>query len=362
MRPSVVGLRGSASFLFAALPERVFTRCPDMLCILYVNFIGGCLSIIGHLVERALPATSSRRWIWFAVIVFSMALPGYYRTHHSWDITAAGSEQPTGAQTVEQGAPQTLGLTKALLSPIDRDFWARIESYDSKINRVWLIASGLLLIFAVTNAMRVSHVILSSRGEQADPRIPTEMDGVPIVITDAAGPATVGVLRSHVLVPRWVLGLPGRQRKYVLRHEDEHRRAHDARLLFVASLPLVLMPWNLALWWELRRLCLAVEMDCDNRVVAALGNPNAYGELLLKIAQAANRGPRLQPAFLGMGSLERRLTLLLAPAPLRHAQRFLVPALAFVLLLAVLAIPHPVLAHHQHSAMMAGGTTSASSR
>jgi len=54
-----------------------------VLCILYVNFIGACLSIIGHLVERALPATASRRWIWCAVIALSMAVPGYYRSHHS---------------------------------------------------------------------------------------------------------------------------------------------------------------------------------------------------------------------------------------------------------------------------------------
>lgn len=330
-----------------------------MLCILYVNFIGACLSIVGHLVERAMPATASRRWIWCGVIVLSMAVPGYYRNHHSWDVTRA-SEQPAAAQTSHQA--QALAPGTAWLSPFDKDFWARIESYDMKINDVWLIASGLLLIWAVANAMRVSDLVGSSRGNQSDPRTPTVIDGVPIVITDAAGPATVGVLRSRVLVPRWVLGLPGPQRKYVLRHEDEHRRAHDARLLFAASLPLILAPWNLALWWELRRLCLAVEMDCDNRVVAALGDPNAYGELLLRVAQAANRGPRLQPAFLGLGSLERRLTLLLAPTPLRHAQRFLVPALAFVLLLAVLAIPHPVLPNHQHSAMIAGATTSASPR
>jgi bla regulator protein blaR1 len=330
-----------------------------MLCILYVNFIGTCLSVAGLLVERALPATAARRWIWCGVIALSMALPGYYRYHRSWDVTA-GSGQPAVGQT----SPPTQGLAfgTARFSPFDNDFWPRIESYDMKINQFWLIASGLLLIWAVTNAMRVSDVVGSSRGNQIDPGTPTVIDGVPIVVTDGAGPATVGVLRSRVLVPRWVLGLPGPQRKYVLRHEDEHRRAHDARLLFVASLPLILGPWNLALWWQLRRLCLAVEMDCDNRVVASLGNPNAYGELLLKVAQAANRGPRLQPAFLGMGSLERRLTLLLAPTPLRHAERFLVPALAFVLLLAVLAIPHPVLAHHQHSTMMAGATTSASPR
>ena len=171
------------------------------------------------------------------------------------------------------------------------------------------------------------------------------VDGFPVVVTDSLGPATVGLLRSRVLLPRWVLALPGVQRQYVLRHEEEHRRSHDARLLFVASLPLILMPWNLAMWWQLRRLCLAVEMDCDNRVVTGLGDATAYGELLLKVAQAASRGPRLQPAFLGgVGTLERRLTVLLAPTPLRHVQKFLLPPPRSALLVVVLLMPHPVLA------------------
>ncbi|HZD85671.1 MAG TPA: M56 family metallopeptidase, partial [Gemmatimonadaceae bacterium] len=183
-------------------------------------------------------------------------------------------------------------------------------------------------------------------------------DGVSVVVTEAIGPATVGFFRSRVLVPRWVLALPGSQRQYVLRHEEEHRRAHDARLLFVASLPLILMPWNLAMWWQLRRLCLAVEMDCDNRVVSGLGDARAYGELLLKVALAGSRGPRLQPALLGgVGTLERRLTLLLAPTPLRQVQRFLLPALAVGLLAIVLLMPHPVLMHGSHS-MTSGTTTS----
>jgi beta-lactamase regulating signal transducer with metallopeptidase domain len=157
-----------------------------------------------------------------------------------------------------------------------------------------------------------------------------------------------------------VLALPGTQRQYVIRHEEEHRRAHDARLLFVASLPLILMPWNLAMWWQLRRLCLAVEIDCDNRVVSGLGDAPAYGELLLKVAQAASSGPRLQPALLGgMGSLERRLTVLLAPTPLRHLQRFLLPAVALGLLFVVLAMPHPVLSTgpHAHVTMTSGATS-----
>jgi beta-lactamase regulating signal transducer with metallopeptidase domain len=152
-----------------------------------------------------------------------------------------------------------------------------------------------------------------------------------------------------VVVPKWVLALPGPQRRYVLRHEEEHRKSHDSLLLFVASIGLILAPWNLALWWQLRRLRLAVEMDCDNRVVSALGDANAYGNLLFKVAQAGSRGPRLQPAFLGSGMLERRLTALLAPAPLRRAERFVLPIVACILLFIVLSMPHPVLSRsHAH--------------
>lgn len=300
-----------------------------MLCILYVNAVGMLLVVAGVLVERALPTTFPRRWVWCAVIPISIVLPGYYRWHHS--VSVIGVQQ-----------------------------WTQIESYDTAINRMWVTVSAVLLLWGLANAWRVSRLVSVSRRTRGGAGGPAIVDGVPVVVTDSLGPATVGLLSSRVLIPRWVLALPRMQRQYVLRHEDEHRRSHDARLLFVASLPLLLMPWNLAMWWQLRRLCLAVEMDCDNRVVSGLGDATAYGELLLKVAQAGSRGPRLQPALLGgVGTLERRLTALLAPTPLRHIQRFLVPAIALGLLFIVLAMPHPVLSTgpHAHLAMTSGATT-----
>jgi beta-lactamase regulating signal transducer with metallopeptidase domain len=296
-----------------------------MLCILYVNAVGMLLGIAGVLAERALPAAFARRWVWCIIIPVSVVLPGYYRGHHNWSVMEA----------LQQPAMQA-------------------ASYDTTINRVWLTASAMLLLWALANAWRVSRVIYLSRKEKGENIGRAVVDGIPVVVTDLVGPATVGLWRSRVLVPRWVLGLPAVQRQYVLRHEEEHRRAHDAQLLFVASLTLILMPWNLAMWWQLRRLCLAVEMDCDNRVVNRLGDARAYGSLLLKVAEASSRGPRLQPALLGgMGSLEHRLTALLAPTPLRQFQRFLLPAAVVVLLFVVVAMPHPVLGRgpHAHSAM-----------
>jgi bla regulator protein BlaR1 len=303
-----------------------------MLCILYVNAVGALVGLIALSIERLLPASVSRRWVWCLAIPVSMFVPGYYRMHHNWVVTDATH------QTLAQTMTASVGLT-----PLDRDWWARTQAYDTSINRIWWTVSLVLLAWGILNALRVAFLVVMSRRETESRRSPV-VDGIPVVITDQLGPATVGLVRSRVLVPRWVLALPGIQRRYVLRHEEEHRRAHDAQLLLFASLPLLLMPWNLAMWWQLRRLSISVELDCDNRVVAALGDAPAYGELLLTVAEAASRAPRLQPAFLGgTGSLERRLRALVSPAPLRRAQKFLLPLLTVSLLFIVVWMPHPIL-------------------
>ena len=319
-----------------------------MVCILYVIAIGTLLGMVGLLVERVLPpTTTSRRWIWCAVIAVNMAIPGIYRTNHKSSVTEVLENKVV---------PSHLGhaVGTASLNALNDGWAARIESLNPVIERIWLVAAGMLVLWGAASVGRVYFLVARSRKRSAS-GAPSVVDGVSVLVTDTLGPATVGVLRSRVLVPRWVLALPRVQRRYVLRHEEEHRSSHDSLLLFVASLMLLLAPWNLALWWQLKRLRLAVEMDCDNRVVSALGDANAYGELLFKVAQAASRGPRLQPAFLGAGMLERRLIALIAPTPLRHVQRFLLPAAALGLLYLVVSMPHPFLdvtssAHPTYSA------------
>lgn len=312
-----------------------------MLCILYVNAMGWLFGVVGLVVERALPATFSRRWVWCVVIAASLFVPGYYRANHSVSVADVLGQQAVPSAHTPGAAP---------LAPMDPAWWTHVQSLDPVINRAWMVASALLVLWGLASAWRVSRLVNRARGPRARGGGSMVVDGVAVVVTESAGPATVGFWRSRVLVPRWVLALPGIQRRYVLRHEDEHRRAHDAHLLFGASLLLILVPWSLALWWQLRRLRLAVEMDCDNRVVAALGDAPAYGEMLFKVAEAANRSPRLQPALLGgVGMLESRLRKLLAPPPRRYVQRFLLPVVALGLLAFVLSIPHPVVASGDHA-------------
>jgi hypothetical protein len=303
------------------------------LCLLYFVVVGSWLGAAGLLVERALPRSAPRRWIWCVTLVVSVGLPMLLSaTHSSHVIGLWGHEvarMPAADRSLGDGASWTL-----------HNLLDCSASFSQDLFRIWLIGTALVLAWTASGAWRVRRTIRSAstrRGASAA----TVVDGVSVIVTDHLGPATAGMWRSQVLIPRWALALPAARRRYVVRHEDEHRRSHDVALLAVASVLVALMPWNLALWWQLRRLRLAVEMDCDARVVASLGNAADYGELLLTVATMASRGPRLQPALLGTGALERRLVALVAPRRRRALEWMLSAAAAALLVAVVLSVPHP---------------------
>src|SRR5213592_2588081 len=106
-----------------------------------------------------------------------------------------------------------------------------------------------------------------------------------------------GLWRPRVVLPDWALQLGERERRLMLAHEDEHIRARDPWLLAGAAAALLLAPWNPLVWWQVRRLRLAVEMDCDARVLARDGDAPAYGELLLRVGQRRARLPLGAPAL-----------------------------------------------------------------
>jgi hypothetical protein len=67
------------------------------------------------------------------------------------------------------------------------------------------------------------------------------------------------------------------------------------------------MPWNPALWYCLSRLRLAIEIDCDRRVLRTVPVKN-YGSVLIDLSALKPRLPVIMPAFPDSHShLERRL-------------------------------------------------------
>ena len=99
------------------------------------------------------------------------------------------------------------------------------------------------------------------------------------------GPAVFGIVKPCIVLPRWLAEQESNLRSLVLQHEREHLAARD-HLLLIASLAIVAsMPWNLALWWQLKRLRTAIEMDCDARVLRHGVDPRDYSEALFTVGQ-----------------------------------------------------------------------------
>ena len=134
-------------------------------------------------------------------------------------------------------------------------------------------------------------------------------------LSEETGPAVVGLREMEIVLPPWVLSLDEPLRALVLRHEEEHRAARDPHLLFAAALAVALAPWNVALWWHARRLRLAVEMDCDARVLHAQPRAHRYGMLLVAIAQRSGAALDAAPALSEpVSDLERRIVAMNMPA------------------------------------------------
>src|SRR4029077_12353902 len=99
------------------------------------------------------------------------------------------------------------------------------------------------------------------------------------------GPAVVGLLRPRIVIPAWLTQTSASHQAMVIAHEQAHLAGHDPQVLTVALFLLVLMPWNLPLWWQLHRLRYAIEVDCDARVLETGLDTRLYGEMLIDVSE-----------------------------------------------------------------------------
>ncbi len=134
------------------------------------------------------------------------------------------------------------------------------------------------------------------------------IDGDLLRVSDRFGPAVVGWIDPEIVLPEWAVDMERRQRRLILRHENEHRWARDPQLLALGVLCLAAAPWNPFAWLQFRGLRRAVEFDCDARVLGSGASPRAYGRLLLSVQLDGGRGALFAPALREPASfLQRRL-------------------------------------------------------
>ena len=205
---------------------------------------------------------------------------------------------------------------------------------DRVLGSAWLAASAIFALWLIATQRR-----LRRRLRVCASRI---VDGERVLVSSDFGPAVVGVVRPQIVLPEWVLAMRETDRRIVVAHEMEHRQAHDPLLAAVALIVAVALPWNAALWWQLRRLRLAIEIDCDRRVVRRHGHdPHAYGTLLLATRERTSRvTPAMAMAAMRSG-LGRRVEALVDGRPPSVVRRLSALAAAVVLAAGIVSVPAP---------------------
>ena len=154
----------------------------------------------------------------------------------------------------------------------------------------WMTLTGLMLLYVGVSVFR------GFRGKKAWRR--ETVDGVPVLVSRDVGPAVVGFFPGRIVLPEWALSVDAAARRLILDHEKEHLRGRDPQLLFLMLVLVAAMPWNPALWWMANRLRLAVEVDCDGRVLAGGDwDAHTYGNLLLTVGGRRSRWSQAVAAF-----------------------------------------------------------------
>jgi bla regulator protein blaR1 len=268
------------------------------------------------------------RWIWVLAILGALLLPAATRyLSAEWSSLSALTHAPTASLTGNAAQVDLLHWSKSLGGVHVTDAWQR---YDAFLLYAWIAISGILIV-----ALIISHATWLRRRRswtQGD------LNQSSVYFAPDFGPAVMGFIRPTVIVPTWLKNSPPAQQTFVLAHERSHIDAYDPQLLTVALALVVLMPWNLPLWWQLKRLRKAVEIDCDARVLGAGHDATHYGETLLAVGQRQSRiiGTALamseSPSF-----LEERIAIMISK-PAQSARIFALGLAGLSMALAAVAI------------------------
>jgi len=234
---------------------------------LYCMVVGALLVVAARAAEWVLSLASRPvRWAWTAAIGITFALAAVAPLRRM--LAHQDAAAPRGGVSV------TLPLES--IAQMEHQLPSSMNSY---VVMAWVVASIALIVLIAGVHARVR------RARRAWPV--AELHGARVRVSPRVGPVVIGVSRPEIVVPRWLLERSEEEQQLVVAHEAEHLAARDGLLLGAAYVAAALMPWNPAIWVMFSRLRLAVELDCDARVLRRGVAAQSYGALLIDVAEHA---------------------------------------------------------------------------
>jgi bla regulator protein blaR1 len=267
--------------------------------------VSGSLGIAALLLERILRSHHGpTRFPWLVAMLASFFLPLLV----SWIGANSATRQAE--------APAAAVFNGIVDSPYRRTFWTDLgatststddhQRLDQIILRLWVASTVVTSAFALASIWQLRR---RRRGWRQG-----TMSGAAVLIAPEMGPAVLGIFWPKIVVPEWLVSAPFDIQRHVIAHECAHVHARDSALLALSMLPILFAPWNPLLWWQARRLRMAIEVDCDRRVLVRGTDMKRYAEVLM---QFGLRRSSLLGAMASMSespsTLERRITLMAQP-------------------------------------------------
>ncbi|MFL5538831.1 MAG: M56 family metallopeptidase [Longimicrobiaceae bacterium] len=286
-----------------------------MLYTLLVSLGAALAAIALDAAGRALRLPTRQVWVAGMAACVALGAAGVWRAAVSRPALAAAQQADVAIPRTTASLPDA-SAAAALLASAREGFVRAAASVAAVGNGAgfWVLAGGWAALTALLLAVSLLTLRRFRRGRRGWPSVPVA--GIPVRVAPAAGPAVVGLLHPEIVVPAWLLGEPAEHQRMVVLHEDEHIRGRDPLLAGACFALAALMPWNPVMWWLLRRMRWAAEVDCDRRVLRHDVPTRAYGSLLIEMA---GRTPRLSlgvsPLSESSAALKRRLHAMTARMP-----------------------------------------------
>ncbi len=257
----------------------------------------------------------SGRWAWGVAMVAAVALmvaaPWWQASRPALDGTlvveasvAAGAASSSRAASLGAAVAAVRSAWRGAVAGARGGLVLAARRIPARADR-WLEAGWLALSLLALLLLLATHWRLGRERESWPLR---DVDGVRVRVSPRSGPAAIGWLRAEIVIPEWVLLLERERRSVALAHEVEHVRARDPLLITLGWFLAVALAWNPVVWWMLSRLRLAVEVDCDARVLGRGVGAASYGSLLIDFAgRRSGLGLSAAALLTGTSQLERRI-------------------------------------------------------
>jgi len=260
--------------------------------------VSGLCALAAWLLERSL--IERRRVVWAVGIAIALVLP---LLHVAMNHTASG-----GAAEAAQWNGDRAGNISAAFTTIQV-----VPPMTEHPNLEFILAASWLMVSCAAIAtLASSRWRLSLRAKRWKL---LHAHGHSVLLSQNTGPAVFGAFKSRIVVPQWFMNAEPELQRVVLAHEQQHVCSRDPLLYLLALIAVSLVPWNLPLHWQLRRLRFALETDCDRRVTKSGIDPFQYAEVLIRINQHEIQAPMTAMALIDRHAsrLERRIVIMTTP-------------------------------------------------